>query len=148
MANIYDQFNNAFDTEQLKKDAAEVAANDGKQEYPEVPVGEYEVKISHLELKASKAGNPMVSCRCKILAGDHKNLTIFYNQVVKEKYGLHNAKKFLASLDSGIEVTFEDFNQFGSMIEDIADEIKDYEYALKYGKNKQDYPTYEILKRF
>lgn len=148
MSNIYDQFNNAFDTEQLKKDAAEVATNDGKKEYPEVPCGEYEVSISHLELKASKAGNPMVSCRCKILAGDYKNQIIFYNQVVKEKYGLHNAKKFLASMDSGIEVTFDNFTQFGNMIEDIADEIKNAEYALKYFEGKNGYKGCEILKRF
>ena len=148
MANIYDQFNNSFDSEQLKQDVAEVDANSGKKEYPEVPLGEYEVKITHLELKASKNGNPMVSCRCHILDGEFKGQILFYNQVVKEKYGLHNAKKFLASLESGIEVTYDEWVQFGNMIEDICNEIKDAEYALKYGEAKNGFKTYEILKRF
>ena len=72
MANIYDQFN----SEDLKKELAEVAANDGKREYKEVPCGDYEVSISHLELKASKAGNPMISCRFHILEGEFKKIAV------------------------------------------------------------------------
>lgn len=148
MSNIYDQFNKSFDSEQLKSDVAEVDANDGKREYVEVPVGTYEISVSHLELKASKAGDPMVSCRLKILDGEFKNQIIFYNQVVKEKFGLHFAKKFLASLETDIEVTYEDWVQFGTMIEDIDAALEGAEFALKYDKNKSGYPTYEIVKRF
>lgn len=148
MAINYDQFDKAFDSEQLKSDLAEVDANDGKREYVEVPEGTYEVRVTNLELKQSKAGDPMVSCRLKILAGEFKNQNIFYNQVVKEKYGLHFAKKFLASLETDIEVSFDNFTQFGQMIEDIDSQLEGAEYELKYGKNKGGYPTYEIVQRF
>lgn len=148
MAINYDQFDKAFDSEQLKSDLAEVDANDGKREYVEVPEGTYEVRVTYLELKQSKAGDPMVACRLKILAGEYKNQNIFYNQVVKEKYGLHFAKKFLASLETDIEVSFDNFAQFGQMIEDIDSQLEGAEYELKYGKNKGGYPTYEIVQRF
>lgn len=148
MSNIYDQFNNVIDTEELKSGLEEVAANDGKREYPEIPLGTYEVSISHLELKASKKGDPMVTCRLHILDGEFKKQIIWYNQVVKEKYGLHFAKKFLASLGTNVEVTYEDFVQFGQMIEDIDSELEGAEFALKYGEAKNGYKTYEIVKRF
>lgn len=149
MAINYDQFNKVIDTEQLKSDLAEVDANDGKREYVEVPEGTYEVRVTNLELKRSKAGDPMVACRLKILAGEYKNQIIFYNQVVKEKYGMHYAKKFLASLETEVQVTFDgDFVPFGQMIEDIDSQLEGAEYELKYGKNKGGYPTYEIVQRF
>ncbi len=149
MANVYDQFNDKFNSEDLKKELDEVAANGGKGEYKEVPCGDYEVSISHLELKASKrSGNPMISCRFHILEGEFKKQIIFYNQVVSSGRPMHFGKEFLASLETDIEVTFDNWTQFGQMVEDIDSQLEGAEFALEYGESKNGYKTYKITKRF
>ena len=145
--NIWEKFDKQVDVEGLKEDVKEAAEN--KIEFKEVPEGRYEVKIEKMELKESKKGRPMVSIWMKILAGECKGQLIFYNQVVDMGFGLHNANEFLRSLDSGLDVTFENFRQYGNLIMDIHEAIDGkLEYGLKYGKNSKGYNTYEITDVF
>lgn len=144
---IFDKFDKMVDVEGLKQDAKDAAEN--KMEFKEVPEGKYEVKIDKMELKQSKTGRPMLTVWMKILEGEYKGQLIFYNQVVDVGFGLHNANEFLRSLDSGLDVTFENFRQYGNLIMDIHEAIDGkLEYGLKYGKNSKGYNTYEITDVF
>lgn len=144
---IFDKFDKMVDVEGLKQDVKDAAEN--KMEFKEVPEGKYEVKIDKMELTESKKGRPMLTVWMKILEGEYKGQLIFYNQVVDMGFGLHNANEFLRSLDSGLDVTFENFRQYGNLIMDIHEAIDGkLEYGLKYGKNSKGYNTYEITDVF
>lgn len=143
MATVWEKFNKTIDLGALKEDLK--AAQENKQEFRDVPKGDYEVKIEKLELAESKNGNPMMVCWMKILDGEYKNQKLFYNQVIHIGFGIHKACEFLRSLDSGIDVRFEDYAQFNEMLLDIHEVIDGkFEYALIYGEDKKGYSTYEI----
>lgn len=146
-ANVWEKFNKAIDLGALKEDLK--AAQENKQEFREVPKGSYEIKIEKLELAESKSGNPMMVCWMKILGGEYKNQKLFYNQVLHVGFGIHKACEFLRSLDSGIEVQFEDYGQFNELLLDIHEAIDEsFEYAVEYGEDKKGYSTYHIKEVF
>jgi hypothetical protein len=143
MSNIWDKFDKAIDVESLAKDVEEAAENGSN--FREVPHGEYEVKIEKLELVESKAGDPMVSCWMKVLAGEYKGSMIFMNQVITKGFQIHIVNEFLRSLDSGLEVEFKTYKQYGQLLMDIHEAIDGrLEYGLKYGEGKKGFSTYEI----
>lgn len=146
-ANVWEKFDKAIDTKALKEDLK--AAQENKQEFREVPQGNYEVKIEKLELAESKNGNPMMVCWMKILDGEYKNQKLFYNQVLHVGFGIHKACEFLRSLDSGINVIFDSYKQFNELLLDIHETIDgSFEYAVEYGEDKKGYSTYEIKEVF
>lgn len=146
MANVWDKFDKAIDTEGLAKDVQEAAENGAN--FKEVPHGQYEVRIEKLELVESKAGDPMVSCWMKVLAGDYKGSLIFMNQVITKGFQIHIANEFVRSLDSGVDVpanVFKTYGQYGQLLMDVHEAIDDVlEYGLKYGAGKKGFSTYEI----
>lgn len=144
-ASIFEKFNDQFDIEGLKSDEAK----SGKSgDFVEVPKGDYEVGITKLELTESKKGLPMLKCWFKIVAGDFQGQLIFMNQNVTSGYGLHVVNEFLASLESGINIEFNDFVQYADMIESVFHAIEGSEYQLAYGENAKGYSTYTIVKKF
>lgn len=152
MADIFDKFDSMFDTAALKEDEKKAAESNGG-DYPEVPWGEYVVKVQQAELKESKtSGKPMVSIWFKITEGEFKNSIIFYNQVIASGFGLHMADEFLRSLETGIDVEFVSFRQYADMILDVAEAAQELEYHLKYSerkaKNGNSYNNYEIVEVF
>ena len=149
MAIDFSKFDKAVDLEGLKKDMKEAEENGGSGNREEVPHGQYDVAINKLEMTVSKKGDPMLSVWFKILAGSFKNSMIFMNQVMTQGFQLHIVKDFLKSLDSGIEVDFESYEQFEQLVMDIAEEIDGkLEYGLKYGENNKGYNTFEITDVF
>ena len=145
MSNIWEKWDKKIDTAGLKNDVKKAA--DNKQEYREVPKGKYEVKITKMELKATKkADEPMLSCWLKVINGAQKGQYIFYNQMLTTGFGIHMANEFLRSLESGVEVSFDNFKQFNDMIMDIAEAIESegLEYVLEYGENDKGFKTYRI----
>lgn len=143
MANIWEKFDKAIDVEGLQKDVQEAAENGAN--FREVPHGEYEVKIEKLELVESKAGDPMVTVWFKVLAGDYKGSMIFMNQVITKGFQIHIMNEFLRSLDSGYDVEFRSYSQYGQLLMDIHEAIDgELEYGLKYGEGKKGFNTYEI----
>lgn len=145
---LWDEFDEKIDTEGLAKDAKEAAENGGG-DYKEVPLGTYEVEVNKLELKKSKKGDPMLSIWFKIIAGEYKGSLIFYNQVMSQGFGIHNANEMLRSLDSGVEVEFTNFKKYHGMLLDIVESIEgNLEYALEYGENNKGYNTYKITDVF
>ena len=145
MSNIWEKWEKKIDTAGLKNDVKKAA--ESKQEYRDVPKGKYEVKITKLELKATKkADEPMLSCWLKVINGAQKGQYIFYNQMLTTGFGIHMANEFLRSLESGVEISFDNFKQFNDMIMDIAEAIESegLEYVLEYGENDKGYKTYRI----
>ena len=144
--NIWDQFDSAIDTKALAEDVKNSADSPS---YRDVPEGKYEVSIDKLELVSSKGGKPMGTVWFKVLNGDYKGSRIFYNQVLEQAFQVHMFNEFMRSLDSGAEVEFKTYRQYGELLMDIAERIdKKLEYALIYGKNNKGYPTFEIEEVF
>lgn len=144
MAIDYSKFDKAIDTEGLKKDVAEAAENTGGGTRREVPHGKYEVKIEKLELGESKKGDPMFVCWMRILNGDFEKSMLFMYQVVTQGFQIHIANEFLRSLDSGVEIEFESYSQYGQLLMDVAEAIDgQLEYSVDYGENK-GYNTFKI----
>lgn len=145
MANIWDEFDKAIDTEGLAKDVEDAAENGGRRE---VPHDTYEISIQKLELIKSKKGDPMVTCWMKILEGEYKGSLIFMNQVVTQGFQIHIANEFLRSLCSEMaeapDIRFVKYNQYGNLIMDIAEAIDNrFEYKVRYYDNK-GYNAFEI----
>ncbi len=142
----FSKFDKMIDIASLQEDVKAAESNTG--DYKEVPHGTYEVKVSKMELKESSKGDPMVSIWFKILTGEYKNSTIFMNQVITQGFQIHIANELLRSLDSGVEVTFDTYSQYGQMLMDIAEAIDNkLEYALEYGENK-GFNTFKITEVF
>ena len=143
--NLWDKFDKQIDINGLKEDEQ----NSSSGSFREVPHGNYEVKIEKLELVESSKGDPMVSIWFRILSGDFANSMIFYNQVINKGFGLHKANEFLRSLDSGIEVEFKSFRQYGELLMDIREAIDGkLEYNLAYTEGKKGFSNYEIEEVF
>ena len=146
---IFDKFNKSVDLKGLKEDLKEVQENSGGS-YEEIPLGRYEVTIDKMEIKETKKGDKlMLSVTFKVLEGPQKNRLIFMNQVITSPYGLHNSNEFLRSLKSGIDVVFEDYNQYSELVKDIMSSISNrLEYELTYSENDKKFKVFEITDVF
>lgn len=146
MANIWDKFDKDIDVKGLAADVQDAAENG--QSFREVPHGDYEVSIEKLELTQSKKGDPMVTCWMKVLEGEFKGSMVFMNQVITRGFQIHIVNEFLRSLDSGLEIEFVKYGQYGQLLMDVAEAIDGkLEYALKYGERK-GFNTFEIVDVF
>ena len=143
---IWDEFDDAIDTEALQNDVKDAAENGGTRR--EVPHDTYEVKIDKLELVKSKKGDPMITCWMKILEGEFKNSLIFMNQVITQGFQIHIVNEFLRNLvsemEKPIDIEFKTYRQYGNLLMDIMEEIDgNFEYAVEYGENK-GFNTFKI----
>lgn len=157
--NIFAKFNAMFDTEELKKDIAN--ANAGTVERKEVPYGDYEVRITKLELgectfDGDYKGMPEAHVWFKVISeGEYAGQMLFMNKrLISVKnpsangFIMRKFNDFLESLESSVNVTFENWEQYGDMIKTIFNEIDGRaEYQLSYFENK-GYKDYAIVKRF
>lgn len=147
---VFDQFDAEFNPEKLKNDIADIEKNGGTfGDHVDVPPGNYEVKLMDLTLKQSKKGLPMLSCRMDIIAGGFSGQRIYMNQIIDVAFKIHIANQFLRSLNSGVEIAFTSYRTYAALLKTIFREISGkYEYALEYGRNEKDFPTYAILDVF
>ena len=157
---MFAKFNEMFDIEGLQADIAEAAS--GNVERKEVPYGDYEVKITKLELGENTFeggdyyGMPELHVLFRIIGnGEYAGQMLFMNKrLVSVKnpkstgFLIHKVNEFLESLGSIQNITFENFDQYGSLIESIFKEIDGRaEYQLAYYENK-GFKDYAIVKRF
>jgi hypothetical protein len=148
MANLWDKFDEAIDTKGLQEDVKEAAKN-GTGSFKEVPHGEYEVEVNKMELIASKKGDPMVTIWFKVVSGEYKGSLIFFNQVITQGFQIHNVNELLRSMDTGLDIEFKTYKQYGNLLMDVMEEIDgQLEFALKYGEGKKGFSTYEITDVF
>ena len=134
---IFEKFNAKVDVEGLKNDIKESSENTG--DFKEIPHGTYEVAVEKMEMVMTKKlpERPMLSVWFKILDGEFKNSRIFMNQLLTSGFPIHLSTEFLRSLDSGVEVGFEDYGQYYDNILDVYEAIEGVkEYALKKEDNK------------
>ena len=149
---MFAKFNEMIDVEGLQKDIETAASNDG--DFAEVPFGDYEVKVSKIELgatgeKSKTPGAPMAKVWFDIVAGDLKGSKIFMNQMLTSGFGVHKMNQFLNSLETGITVVFENFEQYADLFKQIFNEADGKaEYQLHYDQNSKGYSIYEIIKKF
>jgi len=148
MANIWEKFDKVIDVEGLQKDVKEAAEN-GTGSFKEVPHGEYEVEVNKMELIASKKGDPMVTIWFKVVSGEYKGSLIFFNQVITQGFQIHIVNELLRSMDTGLDIEFKTYKQYGNLLMDVMEEIDgQLEFALKYGEGKKGFSTYEITDVF
>ncbi|MBE6066138.1 MAG: DUF669 domain-containing protein [Clostridium lundense] len=141
--NLWEKFDKAIDVEGLKKDVE--SAKDGNMEFKEVPVGQYEVRVTKMELTESKKGSPMLTIWFKILAGEYEGSLIFYNQVLSTGFGIHNANEMMKSFETNVDVKFENFKQYNDVILDVHEAAEGkLEFALDYSKNNKGFNVYKI----
>lgn len=121
----FKKFNEQFPADKMKEELKEAKENSGSN----LPDGEYTCKLEKMELGESSKGALMIKAQFRITKGDHKKQCIFKNCVLtgtkNDGFMLHKANEFLESLDSGIDVTFEDWEQYNDLILDIAEAIQD-----------------------
>jgi hypothetical protein len=152
MSDIFEKFNSMMDIEGLKEDVAKAGENTG--DFVEVPFGDYEVKITKIELgetgeKSKTPGMPMAKVWFDILAGDFKGQKIFMNQMLTSGFGIHKMNEFLLSLETGVTVQFENFQQYADLFAQIFAEVDGKaEFQLSYAQNNKGYSTYNIVQRF
>ena len=149
---VFEKFNSMFDLAGLKSDIENAAANTG--EFVEVPVGDYEVKVSKIELgetgeKSKTPGMPMAKVWFTILAGEFKGQHIFMNQMLTSGFGIHKFCEFLRSLETDVDVVFENFEQFATVMSQVFEAVDGVsEYQLHYGQNNKGYNTHDIIQKF
>lgn len=149
---MFAKFNEMIDVEGLQKDIETAASSDG--DFVDVPFGDYEVKVSKIELgatgeKSKTPGAPMAKVWFDIVAGELKGQKIFMNQMLTTGFGVHKMNQFLNSLETGITAVFENFEQYADLFKQIFDAVDGKaEYQLHYDQNNKGYSIYEIIKRF
>ena len=152
MSDIFSKFNSMMDIEGLKEDVAKAGENTG--DFVEVPFGDYEVKVTKIELgetgeKSKNPGMPMAKVWYEVVSGDFKGQKIFQNQMLTTGFGIHKMNEFLNSLETGITVQFENFQQYADLFAQIFAEVDDKaEFQLSYAQNNKGYSTYNIVQRF
>lgn len=146
--NIFEKWNKEIDVKGLQEDIQK--ASQGKTgNYVDVPVGEYEVKLAKAEVKATKNGDPMATLWFKVLAGEYEGQTIFFNQVITQGFQIHIVDDFLKSLDTGLDIHFEDYAQYNDLLLDVVEACDGkLEFALEYGVNNKGFNTYKITDIF
>lgn len=153
--NMFEKFNSMFGAEgleALKKDIETAATSNG--DFVEVPKGEYEVKVTKIELgetsgKSKTPGMPMAKVWFKVLTGEYKDQLIFMNQTLTTAFSFHKMNEFLTSLGTDIPVVFENFGQYADLFKQIFNEIDGRaEYHLSYAENNKGFSTYTIVERF
>ena len=126
MAIDFKKFNKEFPAEEMKKQMKEAAENGGGSNLPD---GEYIAKLDKMELGESSKHALMIKAQFRIIEGEHKKQCIFKNQVLtgtkNDGFMMVKAKEFLESLDSGIDVVFEDWEQFNDLVFDIAEAVQE-----------------------
>lgn len=150
MAIDFKKFNQQFPADKVKKDMQEAAENGG---FDKLPDGEYTVKLDKMELGESSNHALMIKAQFRITEGDHKKQCIFKNQVLtgtkNDGFMMVKAKEFLESLDSGIDVVFEDWEQFNDLILDIAEAVQEdnlrYVVSLSENEKNPKYQDFEII---
>ena len=138
----FSSFDKQVDLSQLRKDADEIKKNGGTGDYPEVPEGEYRVKLEKLELGSTslaKGSRPMLRAMFRIVEGKYKKQCLFFNRVL---YGTKNDANMIASAEGWLEslepsedvgdIVFESYSQFAELILDIGEDVAELEYDVSY----------------
>lgn len=149
----FSAFDKKINPEQFKKDLDNAKAN-STDDYPEVPKGEYTVKIERMEIRPTKTGEPMFSAMCRIIEGEHKKQCVFFNRKIygnKESDKWNDAKAvqtvigWLDKLETETIPEFKSYSQFNECVLDIFDECEEYKLELKIDYDPDRFNPIKIL---
>ena len=128
-----------------EKALSEQLKNAESNSFDPLPEGEYEVKLEKLEVTESKAGKLMLAAQYRVLRGAQKNKCMFQNIILfgtkNDGFMIHNAKKLIEDL--GFDIEFENYSQFASEVDEIADSAIGEEYTIML-TYQGEYPRYNI----
>lgn len=138
----FSQFDKQVDLDQLKKDAEEIVKNGGTGDYPDIEAGTYHGKFEKIELGETKDHRPMLKVQFRITEGEHNKACLFMNRVL---YGTKNDANMIASAVGWLEtlepsedlgpISFASYAQFNDIILDVAEDVSELEYDVKYDPN-------------
>ena len=139
----FTKFDAKVDLEGLQKDVKEAEKNGFDGNYPEVPKGKYEVSFEKIEIKGTKTepkDRPMLSAMARILDGEYKKQCVFLNRVLfgtkNDANMINSAVGWLKSLGTDVNISFESYSQFDSLVMDVAEAVDgSFEYAIEYDPN-------------
>ena len=148
MANMFEEWNKMYDSKSMKQDVKDAAEN--AKEFEEIKPGNYVVYIKAMEVKATKAGEPMLAVQLKITEGDCKNRLIFANFMLNKPFLIHKANTFLRALETDIKVDFDNYAQYANMVTDIFNWTEEHEadYDIEYSLRDGKYSEYKVLKGY
>lgn len=135
----FSKFDEQVNVDELKKNVNEAKQNGGG-DYPEVPKGEYTVKLENLEVGETKDHRPMLKAMFRIKEGEFKKQCLFMNRVL---FGTKNDANMIASAMGFIEslepsedvgpIGFDSYSQFADLVLDVAEDvIEALEYDVEY----------------
>lgn len=149
----WDAFNKGLtgkDKRTLEKIGAEEDDDENKNEYYEVPDGEYEVELTSVRLGVSKSGNQGAYINFEVLTGEEEGEDIFYYMGLdgnKRAWKFKLFCDFMNNLKSGVEFSYANFKNEdggidGEKLEDTIDE------ALgEIGGNKIQYGIKKVTEK-
>lgn len=149
----FSAFDKQIDLNQLKKDTEEIKKNGGTGDFPEIPAGNYNVKVEKLELGATKDGRPMLRAMFRITEGDYKKHCLFFNRVL---FGTKNDANMIAGAMTWLEslepsedvgpIVFDGYSDLAELVMDIAEDISDLEYEIEY--DPDEFNSVSIIQAF
>jgi len=142
----WEEFDKNVNLEGLQEDVAKAETNEFGS-YEEVPFGKYEVKISKMDLVQSKKGDPMVTIWFDIINGSCLGRKIFMNQLVVQGFQIHIVNDLLRNLETGEEIKFASYQQYGILLLNVYEKAVNEEYELEYSENK-GFKQFKILRKF
>ena len=148
----FSQFEKDIDFDSLQKDIDDVKKNSGTGDYAEVSKGTYTVQLVKMEVgtcgaKAKIPNAPLLKADFKIIDGEFKNSHLFVNKVLYTDRNDNNwnMAKLLANVIGWVEslepsenvgdIVFENYEQFSDLILDVAEDVSELEYQVKYDKD-------------
>lgn len=106
--------------------------------------GCYKVMVERMEYRESKEGEPILFICFKIAEGEFRDKMIFYSKLLTHGYWIHQACELMRSFESGLDIEFEEFNQFNQIIKQVFIVMENKEIILKYYEEPLRVEGYDI----
>lgn len=129
----WNKFDNTIDTSALEDDIKEA---ESLSDYPEIPDGEYDVTVTHMELGQSKkkdngrGGDPMMKITFRIMAGDFEGNLIFSNNVIQmwqpegtRRFQIHNTNTMLRAIADNDDIKWSKFGELAKVIDETYQDV-------------------------
>ena len=146
---VFDKFAKNVDLEGLKKDVAEALENDGGS-FEDIPDGRYEMRVEKMEAALTKEDKPKLMVCFKVIAGEQKGRLAFVHIGLAHPFTIKKAIELMKGMDTGVDISFEDYAQFEQLIADVAAAVEEQglEFEVEKSTNEKDFVDYKILSVF
>jgi len=147
---IFEKFNSMYDVKNLAQEIEELKGNgDQKREIKQVPYGEYEVQLKKIELKEYGNGEKLkLAIQFQVAKGEYKNGYIFADFPLttgNPKFSIKKANDFIDRLGTGLDIHFENFEQYAEIVQHVGVRMNGVKVRLEYLENTRGYKEYIVL---